>query len=154
MMAWSGEAKQPEIRLMGFTEKDVVPVAFVHPELPAGKTTEDFKSTGLGGLAVHDGLLVVVGRELHRYTLGEFPKPLSTPEPLVRAGFEEPQRIAVGPDGRIYVSDWGASHQVTVFAADPQTLFRTGGAIGRNSHISMPQPSYMACPAPFRCDIR
>ena len=176
-MAWKSEAKQPEIRLMGFTEKDVVPVAFVHPELPAGKTTEDFMVGGLGGLAVHDGLLVyaekltgtlhfldtskvdgkrraeeigavplpgasdlcfdeqgrllvIVGREVHRYTLGAFPTPLAEPERLVRFGLEEPQRITVGPDEKIYVSDWGASHQVKVFAADTGDLLATIGKPG------------------------
>ncbi len=56
--------------------------------------------------------------------LGEFDVQSTTPnitlsgrETLVTSGLEEPQQIAIDSAGRIYVSDWGGSHQVKVFDA-------------------------------------
>lgn len=54
---------------------------------------------------------------------------LPTPETLVAKGLLDPQGLTVDTQGRLYVSDWGTSHQVKVFAADGAAL-RVIGAPG------------------------
>lgn len=48
--------------------------------------------------------------------------------PLVASGLEDPQGITLDRDGRIYVTDWGRSHQVKIFTGDGAP----SGAIGRS----------------------
>jgi len=68
-------------------------------------------------------LLVLSGNKLLRFKL-ESPPLLSSPETLIseRAGangqLEDPQQLALDPEGHIYISDWGNSHQVKVFDSD------------------------------------
>ena len=50
---------------------------------------------------------------------------LSAPQVLA-AGLDEPQQIALAGDGRIFVSQWGESHNVQVLAADGKKI----GAVG------------------------
>ena len=76
-------------------------------------------------------LLVLVGKQLRRYalpaSLGE-KMALPAPQVLVEK-LEDPQQIAFDSEGRIYVSDRGASHQVKVFTAEGKPL-RTIGIAG------------------------
>lgn len=51
-------------------------------------------------------------------------------EPVIADGLEAPRQIAVAPDGQIYVSDHGASHQVKVFSPAGKAL-RTVGKPGK-----------------------
>ncbi len=78
-------------------------------------------------------LLVLTRNRLERYSVeiapGGKPPKLSNRETLI-TGLEDPQRITIASDGRLYISDWGASHQVKVF--DPgyrliQTIGTPGG---------------------------
>ncbi|HEV7866996.1 MAG TPA: hypothetical protein VGO90_04905 [Chthoniobacteraceae bacterium] len=63
-------------------------------------------------------LLVLAGRELHRYVLPTVPEAMTLPAPevLVR-GLEDPQQLALDDDGHVFLSDRGQSHQVKVFTA-------------------------------------
>jgi hypothetical protein len=73
-------------------------------------------------------LLVLSGTALLRCDL-----PRQTFQPrcttLIGSGLEDPQGIALDSTGHIYVSDWGDSHQVKVFAQDGR-LERTIGTKG------------------------
>ncbi len=78
-------------------------------------------------------LLVLSGKRLLRFTIGTAPGRLGAQENLITTGLEDPQRVALDASGNIYISDWGHSHQVKVFA--PQGKFlRAIGAAGK------PQP--------------
>jgi len=77
-------------------------------------------------------LLVLSGRRLLRYTLGEDPTRLPEPTVVVGHGLEDPQGIAVA-GGRIYVSDWGRSQQVKVF-------LRNGRRVATFGHAGEPKP--------------
>ena len=72
---------------------------------------------------------------------------LAHPETLI-TGLEDPQRVAFGSDGRIYISDWGASHQVKVFDAAYQpvrTIGRPGGPqLGKYDELRMQYPAGVA----------
>jgi sugar lactone lactonase YvrE len=58
--------------------------------------------------------------------------------------FEDPQGIAIDGDGRIYVSDWGQSHQVKVYSSDG-FLIRTIGKPGPPS-VGKYDPNHMNQP--------
>ena len=72
-------------------------------------------------------LLVLSGQRLLRYQIGS--DPLALPPPLVVVdGLEDPQGLTLDTHGNIYVSDWGNSHQVKVFAPDGKLLRNIGQA--------------------------
>ena len=54
-----------------------------------------------------------------------------TPEPLIASHLDGPQGIAVGADGRVYVSNRGALQHVSVFDAEGGYLHSIGKAGGR-----------------------
>jgi hypothetical protein len=72
-------------------------------------------------------LIKVKGKQLLRFALGADPTVLPKPEVVVGDGLEDPQQLAQDSDGNIFVSDWGTSHQVKVFASDGRRL----GDIGK-----------------------
>ncbi len=54
--------------------------------------------------------------------------------PVVTDGLDDPRSLCLGPDGAIYVADWGNSQQVKVFAPDGQlrqTIGKPGGRASR-----------------------
>jgi hypothetical protein len=196
--AYSGIVWEGGLRLVAFTPKEyrtVVPYAFA--EKPADKSL-----AALGGLAVHDGLLVaslpkmnamlfvdaaagkvigtvplqdgrglafdgegrlwaLSGRRLVRYPAEALvavktraaaatpaEQPLSEPDVMVADGLLDPQGLAVDDHGTVYVSDWGTSHQVKVFAADGsprRTIGSPGGArLGAYDELRMDHPQGLA----------
>ncbi|MDB6054180.1 MAG: hypothetical protein JWN25_1703 [Verrucomicrobiales bacterium] len=80
-------------------------------------------------------LLVLSGTRLLRYEMETLQQPLGLPafkEPqtVVNVGLEDPKQITMDPAHRIYISDWGASHQVKVFTNDGKAV-RTIGLGGK-----------------------
>jgi len=75
-------------------------------------------------------LLALSGKRLLRYAplqpAGGTPPP--KPDVLVPDGLDDPQRLALDGQGNIYVSDWGASHQVKVFSPDGKPVRAIGKA--------------------------
>jgi hypothetical protein len=56
---------------------------------------------------------------------------LTDPEVIVDKGLEDPQGLTLDGEGRLYVSDWGKSHQVKVFSSkgeQQQVIGAPGGA--------------------------
>ncbi len=76
-------------------------------------------------------LLVLSGQQLLRFEFRGIPDDLKLPEPelLVGKGLEDPKHVALDDQYNLYISDWGTSHQVKVFAADGK-LLRTIGKPG------------------------
>lgn len=71
-------------------------------------------------------LLVLSGTKLLRYP--QLPTADGKPEILVSKGLEDPQGLALDSVGNVYVSDWGASHQVKVFSPKGKFLRAIGDA--------------------------
>ena len=67
---------------------------------------------------------------------------------VVSGGLEDPQQVAVSPDGEIFVGDWGSSHQVKVFSHDGRPLRVIGRAgepaAGRYDELHMNNPAGLA----------
>lgn len=179
-MAWnddsSAKSKEPvsEIRIMGFADTGMYRVAFPHPTLPQGKTWQDID---LGGLAVHNGmlvysdrltkklyvldasdvsvqhpakplgtvdladaggmmfdtqgrLLVLVGNQLHRYTLDAANCKLTDKQVLIDSKLDMPRQITTDTKGNLYITNQGQSHNVMVFSPDGSKLLRTIGKPG------------------------
>jgi hypothetical protein len=68
-------------------------------------------------------LLAISGKKVLRFALHG--AELGKGEEIIK-DLEDPQQLTVAPDGKIYVTDLGASHQVKIFGADG----RKAGAIG------------------------
>jgi len=71
---------------------------------------------------------------------------------VVATGLEDPQQIALGPNGLLYVSDRGASHQVKVFSPSGK-LLRVIGRPGKPSQ-GLYDPAHMNDPAGLTLDDR
>ncbi|MFM5987571.1 MAG: hypothetical protein ACKO9I_20010 [Sphaerospermopsis kisseleviana] len=118
----------------------------------AGKLVGEAAVAGPQGLAfdARGRLLVLSGKTLLRFAVGASPQPhvLAPPETLVAKGLEEPEGLALAADGTIFVSDWGASHQVKVFSAEGKPLRTVGkpGApkAGRYDPLHMNHPAGLA----------
>ena len=97
-------------------------------------------------------LLVLSEKRLLRFTLGAEPAPhlFAAPEVVVATGLDEPARLAIGPDGSLFVSDRGRSHQVKVFAASgaPVRTIGTPGAPQAGPY----EPRHMNNPAGLTVD--
>jgi hypothetical protein len=108
--------------------------------------TVPFENPGAMIFDAKGQLLILVGRELHRYNvdLQKTPPVLSGREVLIRQGLEEPRRLALDASGNIYISDWGNSHQVKVFSPDGKYL----RAIGKSGapQAGPYDPAHMTCP--------
>ena len=76
-------------------------------------------------------LLVVCGNQVNRFAFRvQAGRPLlDALEVVIGQGLDDPRRIEIGPDQKLYVSDWGTSHQVKVFTAKGE-LIRSIGAPG------------------------
>ena len=105
-------------------------------------------------------LLAVSGRRVVRMAVPSLPKDTPTtrpvelprPEALVDSGLDDPQQLALGPDGKLYVSDRGDSHQVKVFSPDGKPL-RTIGKPGRPG-VGPYDPDHMNNPYGLTIDGR
>jgi len=99
----------------------------------AGKVVASATLANVRGVAFDAAgrLLVLVGHELQRFTLpAELPDPLVLPAPqIIVNSLEDPQQLALSPNDEIFLSDWGASHQIKVFSAEGKPL-RTIGTAG------------------------
>ena len=72
-------------------------------------------------------LFVVEDRTVTRYAAGWPDRREGSP--VVTSGLDDPRALALDAAGNLYVSDWGASHQVKMFGADG-ALRRALGAAG------------------------
>jgi hypothetical protein len=93
-------------------------------------------------------LLALSGSSLVRIPWNERqPLPLATPKILVE-NLDAPQRIATSKDGNIFVSEWGNSHQIRIFAEDGTARGTLGDAgppqIGKYNPNHFNHPSGMA----------
>jgi hypothetical protein len=101
----------------------------------AGKLLGSQRMERPGGLAfdARGKLLILKGQALFR---GEASRNRDGKAAVVNlrdvatTGLEDPQRLALGPEGRIYVSDWGTSHQVKVLSPQGKPLRSIGTSGG------------------------
>jgi hypothetical protein len=70
------------------------------------------------GVAFDEGgrLFAEAGKKVLRYAPGSSEKPFASPVEVVSSGLEDPRQITVDSSGRLYLGDWGKSHQVKVFS--------------------------------------
>ena len=91
-------------------------------------------------------LLVVAGNKVLRYRVQN--GVLGESETIIAAGLQEPQQLAFDKEGRIYVSDWGNSHQVKMFDATGKLLRSFGKpgapAAGKYDELHMNHPAGLA----------
>ncbi len=93
-------------------------------------------------------LYVISGTRLLRFDpAGSREAALPAPQVLIDSGLENPQYVCVDSSGNIYISDWGNSHQVKMFAGDGKFIraFGRGGApqVGPYDRRQMSHPSGM-----------
>lgn len=67
-------------------------------------------------------LLVITGRQVKRCRLSPDGTKLTQEETIIGSGLEAPHRLALDAAGRIYISDWGGSHQIKVFSPSGKPL--------------------------------
>ncbi len=91
------------------------------------------------------------GVRRYQLTLGEEPA-LTGAETLIDGGLDEPVRLTVADDGRLYVSEAGGSHSVKVFDPDGR-LLRTIGEPGMPA-VGLYHPLRMNNPAGATVDAR
>jgi hypothetical protein len=101
-------------------------------DVPGGKAVGTVKLKNPGSLAFdgEGGLLMLSGTRLLRYEVSASPPRLTDQRVVISRNLEAPRRISLAPDGKIYVSDWGESHQVKVFSAKGQPIRTIGKAGG------------------------
>lgn len=107
-----------------FADRDFAVVIDAH----AGKELGTVAIPSVRGLAFdRAGNLHALSKgRLLRFAI-DFAKPATIPAPVVLvSGLEDPQSVMIDAEGVIYVSDWGASHQVKRFAADGRPLAPIG----------------------------
>lgn len=75
-------------------------------------------------------LYVVSGTKVLRYSDVKDLAKLPVPEVVIASGLVEPQQLTFDDRGNLYVSDWGDSHQVKVFAPKSANEFGMVRAIG------------------------
>ncbi len=78
-------------------------------------------------------LLVLAGSTLERWTLARGKSMTAKKATLVRQGLSAPRGVTAGPDGRVFVSDGGDSHQVKIFDGGTGRLLRVIGRAGAPS---------------------
>ncbi|MFQ5572493.1 MAG: hypothetical protein ACE5G0_22700, partial [Rhodothermales bacterium] len=102
------------------------------------------------GLMVDEAgrLYVIQNRAVRRYRVDWERARLEQEELIIDATLDDPRRITKDEEGRLYVSDWGRSHQVKVFTAQGQWLHTIGGSggpqIGRYDEQRMHHPNGLA----------
>ncbi|WP_144138163.1 hypothetical protein [Paraburkholderia sp. BCC1884] len=97
-------------------------------------------------------LLALSGKQLVRIEVKYAGNTVTVSEPVrvVTGGLDDPQNIALDPAGNLYVSDWGQSHQVKVFAPDGKPL-RVIGHAGPPT-VGTYDPAHMNHPAGLTLD--
>ena len=89
-------------------------------------------------------LLAVTDGTVQRFKVSRAAPFLGQGTPVISTGLEDPRRVYVAPDGALYVSDWGSSHQVKVFSADGRlvrALGTPGGLqLGKYDELHMQHP--------------
>ncbi len=89
-------------------------------------------------------LLALSGKRLLRYDVGENPTTLPEPKVVIASGLEDPQGMTLDSSGRVYISDWGDSHQVKIFSPEGKLIRAIGhpGApkAGRYDPLHMNHP--------------
>ena len=94
-------------------------------------------------------LYVVTNNQVVRYDhVDAAHASLGSGQTIISSGLELPRQVIVGSDGRIFVSDWGASHQIKVFTPDGKlslTIGKSGGGqVGPYDDRQMHSPNGMA----------
>ena len=107
--------------LLVFSQPALNQLVFV--DAKAGQVIATAPLTSPAGLAfdAQGRLLALSGKDILRFTVDVTKGTLGTPETVV-TGLEEPKELTLDPQGNVYVSDRGNSHQVKVFAADGKPL--------------------------------
>ena len=110
--------------LIGLTETDEVLLI----DASDGKAvdTVPVKNPGSMEFDARGRLLMLNGKQLRRYNVSLKPPRLTNGKTIVDSGLEAPARLTLEESGQIYVSDWGASHQVKVFSPDGKLLRKVG----------------------------
>jgi len=94
------------------------------------------------------GLLVVKNKEVWNYTIDWQAGRVLAKTVLISKHLEAPQQLTRDNEGRIYVSDWGGSHQVKVFDVDGhfvREIGHPGGPVtGRYDPLRMRYPNGVA----------
>ena len=67
-------------------------------------------------------ILVLSGKQLLRFAARPATADLTDRQTLVSEGLDDPRRLALDSEGNVYVSDWGASHQVKAFTPNGKPL--------------------------------
>ena len=111
---------------MSFTEQSVIG----RVDIATGKLEKEFSVSSPGRMAeAPDGsVLVVSADKVLRWDLQD-----GSSEAVI-TGLDEPKGVAAGPDGRIYVATWGATHQVHVLSPNGDRIRSIGKKGGRASH--------------------
>lgn len=97
----------------------------------AGKLLVEWKVASPRGLAfdAEGHLLVLAGTKLLRFTVDDRPSGQpAPPQTLIANGLKDPHGLTLDGKGRIYVGDYGDSHQVKVFSPQGQLLRSIGTA--------------------------
>jgi len=93
-------------------------------------------------------LYVVTGTTVKRFTCMPGATELREEQVIISEHLDDPCQLLLDGAGRLYVSDWGASHQVKVFTLDgklQQTIGRAGGPqVGAYDAQRMASPYSMA----------
>ncbi len=114
-------------------------------DVAAGKITARIPLDSPRGLCFDaaGGLLALSGQKLVRLaTL------TGQPEPVITGGLDDPRQVAIGPKGKIFITDRGNAHQVKVFSStgEPQgTIGKPGRpATGPYDPLHMNNPNGIA----------
>lgn len=95
-------------------------------------------------------LLALSEKKLHRFAFSR--GTVGKDETIITSGLEDPQHVLATDDGRFYVSDWGASHQVKNFDQHGALLRAIGHAGTPRGGLYDPQ--HMNHPAGLTVDNR
>ena len=91
------------------------------------KRLGEHEATDLRGLFFDSQgrLLALSGTKLLRFALNK-DGTLTNPDTVIQSDLDNPQHVIADDAGRIYVSDWGTSHQVKVFDANGKYVAAIG----------------------------
>ena len=76
-------------------------------------------------------LFAVAGKSVFRFDSIKKGELKSSPVEVISSALEDPQQITLDTSGHLYVSDWGSSHQVKMFAPPPPS-----GSVGLSPKYS------------------
>jgi hypothetical protein len=72
------------------------------------------------------GLFVVTGKSVKRFSLLPAEFRLQDETTVISDGLDDPRRVVLDQTGKLYVADWGRSHQVKVFSKEGTYLHAIG----------------------------